>query len=360
MNRLFIIGLIAFASFNASIAQTQVITKAEMLQHIKKEKLRTPVKVTDAIQAFEAQNSTSKKLRGQELKVTTSNSSGDEEGEAHIAINPKNNQQLIFSYMDNSAAGMTFPIYYSNNGGYNWTKSTFNALTYLNQDYGSGTFVAGGGDPIFAYDKNGKLYFSWIFLSFNISTPDTAYANMYWASSLDNGATWNLEPNADHFIGKSALDVSTFESYANSDGFYDRQWFAIDQSSGTYSDNLYCSFVYFPNTIESPALTGITVKTKTGAASTFSSTKHQVYSGESQFGNVAVDNTGKLHVTYCELNQNSIYHKVSSDGGNTFSSAHLIYNGTNLFGSQGNGFIHDRENSATNMVVDGDNNVHVV
>jgi hypothetical protein len=37
-----------------------------------------------------------------------------------------------------------------------------------------------------------------------------------------------------------------------------------------------------------------------------------------------------------------------------------VYNGTNLFGSQGNGYIHDRENSAVNMEVDGAKHVHVV
>lgn len=336
------------------------MTKKELLQEIKKEKFRTPIDAKKIADDFDKEyKNTTKKTRNSEKKLSVVTSASIEEGEAHIAINPANNDQLVMSYMEESNGAIRFPVYYSNNAGQTWSKSSFNATSYLSQDLGAGTQAAGGGDPIFAYDKNGKLYFSWIYLAFNQNVLDTVYALMYIASSTDNGASFALEPGANHFIARAALDPNSFESYPNSDGFYDRQWFAMDLSNGANANNLYCSFVYFPNQIESPSLTGITIKKKPANTNVFNSTKSQVYSGSSQFGNVAVDNNGKLHVTFCDLTTNQIYHKVSSDGGVTFSAAHLIYTGTNLFGSQGNGIIHDRENAATNMVVDGKNNIHV-
>ena len=106
------------------------------------------------------------------------------------------------SYMDNTSSGaINYPVYYSNDGGTTWTKSTFNAFSKLNTDFPGYSFI-GGGDPVFAYDKNGNLYFSWIYLVLN-STNDTAVAAMYWAKSSDNGVSFTLQPGNNHFIGKS-------------------------------------------------------------------------------------------------------------------------------------------------------------
>jgi hypothetical protein len=335
--------------------------KLDLLKHVKKEKLRNPIKISDALKAQELLNQQGvRKSRSTETKISNISSVGTEEGEAHIAMDPSNNNKLVLSYMDNnSATGITYPIYTSSNAGQSWTKSSFNALTYLAEMYPNG-FVAGGGDPIFAYDKTGKLFFSWIYLVFNPTTPDTAYACMFMASSTNNGSSWTVQPGKDRYIGITALDVNTFESFSNYEGMYDRQWFAMDLTNGPNANTLYCSFVYFPNMAENPSLTGEYVKKKLPAGLKFNANKVQVNSSQSQFGNVAVTSDGNLHVTYADVGSNLVMHSVSTDGGNTFSVPNMIATGTNLFGNQGGGFIHDRENSAVNMVAGGGTNLHVV
>lgn len=355
-----LVGLMLLSAL-ASNAQSNT-SNANLLNGIKKEKLKTPIKIADALKAYEEQekNRITLKSRATETKVSTATSTDVEEGEAHIAMNPNNNNNLVMSYMENnSTTGLVFPIYTSSNAGQTWTKSSFNSLTYLAEMYPNG-FVAGGGDPIFAYDKTGKLYYSWIYLVFDISTPDTAFACMFWASSTDNGSTWTVQPGKNRYIGITALDVNTFESYSNYEGMYDRQWFATDLTSGANANTLYCSFVYFPNMAEPTSLTGQYVKKKLPGSNTFNTTKSQVNSSQSQFGNVVVTQDGKLHVSFADVNSNQIMHSVSNDGGNTFSTPNMVAVGSNLFGSQGNGYIHDRENSAVNMVAGGGNHLYIV
>lgn len=349
-----------FIQYPTLAQHARPISKLDMLKAVKNEKWRTPVKIEDAVKAQEqSSKENSKKIRATELKVSNSNSTSVEEGEAHIAIDPTNPNNLVMSYMDDSPNGLAFPIYTSSNGGLNWTKSSFNAASYLAEMFPTGS-VVGGGDPIFAYDKTGKLYFSWIYLSFDQSAFDTAYACMFLATSTNNGATWTVEPGRDRFIGITALDPMSFESFSNYEGMYDRQWFAVDLTNGPNANTLYCSFVYFPNMSESPALTGQYIKKKLPANTKFNSSKTQVNMTSSQFGNVVVTNDGKLHVSYADLDQNRVMHAVSSDGGNTFSSPNVVSTGINLFGAQGNGYIHDRENSAINMVAGSGNNLHIV
>jgi hypothetical protein len=335
--------------------------REKLIEEIRKEKIRTqPIKISDAIKAHETgEKKTPLKTTGGnsiEKKVSGVSSSGTEEGEAFIAINPNNEAQLVLSYMSQSPS-LSFPVYYSNDSGNTWTKSSFNPLTGLGQNFPGG-LVAGGGDPVFAYDKNGKLFMSWIYLVINQAN-DTVFETMYWASSLNNGQTWTYAPGNSRFIGISKIDPTTFEAFPGADGFYDRQWFAVDRSNGTFSGRLYSSFLYISTPTEDPLLSGTWIKGLDAGANSWNP-RNRAYIGQSQFANVAVDNAGILHVTFADVGSNQVFHVSSSDGGQTFTLPHLIYTGTNLFGSQGAGTIHDRENSAVNLAIDGNNNLHLV
>ena len=353
---LFIV-LTTMVVFNVDAQQKD--SKSKLMEGIKKEKLRHPVKLEAVGEAEKKNNLPPKNTRGTDQKVSTI-AAGNQEGEAQICIDPNNPNRLVMSFMDNTAVGeIQYPVYYSGNGGSSWTKSNFNAFSKLSTDF-PGYFFIGGGDPVLAYDKLGNLYFSWIYLVAN-STLDTAIGAMYWAKSTDNGATFTLQPGNDHFLAKSYLDPNSpdFDAYPGSEGFYDRQWFAMDLSSGPNANTLYASFIYFNAPSESPALTGSTIKKLPSGGTAFGN-KIQAISGSVQFNNVRVDNAGVLHLTGADVDNNTVLYCKSTNGGSTFSTPIPIYSGTNLFGSQGSGYIHDRENSAVNMEVDGAKNVHVV
>lgn len=357
MKKISVLLLLISALFTVSSAQESA--RARLIEAIKKEKFRTPVKLDRQNLSVEAAQGETRKTRATDLKISSTNS-GNEEGEAQICIDPSNPNNLVMSFMNNTSTGsIQYPVYRSTNGGDTWTKSNFNAFGLLNTEF-PGSVAVGGGDPVFAWDKNGNLYFSWIYLVAN-STFDTAIAAMYWAKSTDNGATFTLAPGDNHFIGKSYIDPASpnFDPFPGSDGFYDRQWFAADLSGGPSANAIYASFIYFNTPSESPALTGSTIKKLQAGGSSFG-VKKQAISGSIQFNNVRVDNAGVLHLSGADVDNNTVLYCKSTDGGNTFSSAMNVYTGTNLFGTQGGGYIHDRENAAVNMEVDGAKNVHLV
>ncbi len=352
---LFIV-LMTFATFSMQAQEKD--TKSKLIEGIKKEKLRKPIKL-EAVKDGEKKNPFQKNTRATDLKVSNI-VSGNEEGEAQICIDPSNPNKMVMSFMDNTSLGnIEYPVYYSSNGGSTWTKSNFNADSKLSVDFPGYDFM-GGGDPVFAYDKNGNLYFSWIYLVVN-AAGDTAVAAMYWAKSADNGATFTLQSGNNHFIGKAYLDPNSMnlDALPGSEGMYDRQWFAMDLSSGANANTLYVSFIYFNAPSESTTLTGSTIKKLQNGGTSFGS-KIQAISSNVQFNNVRVDNSGVLHLTGADIDNNSVIYCKSTNGGSTFSTPITVATGTNLFGNQGNGYIHDRENSAVNMEVDGAKNVHVV
>ena len=143
-----------------------------------------------------------------DTKLTNNIGAQADEGEAHIAINPTDSNEMVLGFMDldNTVA---FRIYNSSDGGSTWQESTFQTDSIVSTAY-PGHSIAGGGDILFAYDKNGKLYCSWIFLIVdnNSSNPfDSALFAGFWASSLDNGNTFSFEPGINRHFGLGKIDV---------------------------------------------------------------------------------------------------------------------------------------------------------
>lgn len=237
----------------------------------------------------------------------------DPESEIHAAINPLDSSKIVCSPNSTSSGSLTTglnPIYFTTNFGSSWTKSTFNATPNT-----AGAFIAGGGDPMFAYDKTGKLFFSWINL-YGTASFDSIHWDLMWAYSNNNGNTWTkgTEPIA-HSAGLLAS--------LTPDVAYDKQWMACDMSSSVYENTIYCVF-FEANTVNGNLMIGVRKKAPSDA--NFSAVtvpvSDNVYT-DVQFSSIAVDANGNVHISFCATLDGShwsLYHSMSSDGGNTFDT----------------------------------------
>lgn len=282
-----------------------------------------------------------------------------DEGEAHIAINPTDSLKMVMGYMEVSQVGISFNVYHTSNGGNTWQKSNLNTASYILSDY-PGYSAIGGGDIVFAYDKNGDLYCSWINLLANLSLAsplDTTIWTAYWAKSVDNGNNFTVSNGADHFFGRGKVGLNgAFTVYNYMEGVSDRQWMAVDLSNGVNQNNLYVGYINYPfNNQQS----GLRVRSKLSGQNSFSPAV-TAYAGGGQLTNIGVDSNGILHYTFCDIVLDMVYHVSSVDGGQTFSTPHLINNGVNLFPNTSNSFVNDRENAAPSLAIDGANNLHLV
>lgn len=293
-------------------------------------------------------------------KAVSNSTSQNSEGEAHIAINPNDPKQMVMGFMETGGA-LDFKIYTSSDSGNSWKKSNFSTKTILSTDF-PGHSVIGGGDVVFAYDKTGELYCTWIYLLSNQNAPapfDSCVWTSYWAKSVDNGKNFTLANGNDHFWGRGKIKLSSaggIQAIHNfADGICDRQWLAIDHSNGPHQNKLYIGYINYPSNLQQ---TGLKVKSKAKNQTSFSNAA-TAYPGNGQLTNILVDKKGTLHYTFGNVATQKVYHVSSTDGGQTFSDPHLIANGTRLM-PQSNRLINNRENAAPSLTLDGAGTLHLV
>ncbi|MEA3495318.1 MAG: T9SS type A sorting domain-containing protein [Bacteroidota bacterium] len=253
-------------------------------------------------------------------------SSGDEtqisgitssESEVHAIINPNDSSNIIVSPMRQDAQGLKMPVYYTKDFGESWHKSSFEASSGI-----SGTLVAGGGDPNFAFDANGKLYLSWINLYLNYPKMDSIYWAMFWAYSMDGGATWHRENNDFVAYSSGAFDMSG--GGLGLDYIYDKEWMACDHSNGQYKNNLYMAMVEGDMSVSKMRMI---VRKKPASSTTFENKSIYITDSEFlmvQFAGIAVDNNGDVHVSFYGTKDSvnfALWHSVSKDGGESFETA---------------------------------------
>lgn len=281
--------------------------------------------------------------------VIDENAMGSGGAEPFIALHPTDANRLCASYMESGSA-FDYPIYYTTDGGSNWNLSTFSPAAQHATEFPSGT-IAGGGDPVLAYDEDGTIHMTWIYLRIEGFSLKAA---MLYAYSTDDGATFTVPGGGDHIIHDGNLLTSDM---------LDRQWMYVDNTGGTYDGNLYMSAIYFGGALGGA---GEVVLTKPYGSTTFGAPVAAVtFSGSegAQFGNVKVDDSGTVHVGCMKFTDQStgvghIVHTMSTDGGMTWSTPTQIAPCESKL-PQGSGhMVHDRDNTATSLAV-GNNNVYM-
>lgn len=233
------------------------------------------------------------------------------ESEVHAAVNPTNPNNIVVSPIRfdqrNFREVLLCPIFVTTNFGQTWTKSAFKTLP--NQ---TGGIVAGGGDPVFTFDADGKLYFSWIDLY--ALPPTQIFMAIFWAWSSDGGVTWKQEANP--VIGQVA-----FASPMSATEAYDKQWLAADRTNSPWRNTLYAAF-FHPDSARGLR---IELRHKRADSSGFTMASTPVSTPDFkfvQFSSIGVDPVGGVHVTFFGSKDSvvfSMYHAMSSDGGVSFS-----------------------------------------
>lgn len=241
-------------------------------------------------------------------------STGSEiESEIHAAINPADPSNIVVSPIGQTG-GLTVPIYYTKDFGKTWKRS--------NVELGpkeSGSFVVGGGDPVFAFDASGKLYFSWINVYLTISDFSKQYADMYWAYSTDGGETWQREENDK--IGGSVIQGQ------NAEEFFDKQWLVVDNTESQFKGNLYCAMLHADGED-----TRIGLRTKSADSNKFTDTtlRPKTSFAFNQFSCIDVAPDGSVNVVFfgsrkgMTADDMAFYHLRSTDGGKSFDSENTI------------------------------------
>jgi hypothetical protein len=363
MRTLFYLCTLLFAGQLLVAQQTTSQVRAQKIQDILKEKMPFSIAELQARYApgtFQKSNARAlhKTNTVAEQKLSVLSNTAIDEGEAFIAINPNDSNHLVVSYMEfgGAAVALRFPVFYSFDGGLSWTESNFKADSVFAADFPT-ELIGGGGDPVFAFDNNGKLYFSWIYLG--IDAPgDRASFVLNWAYSTDGGVNFQLEPDSAHFIGSGELtNLNTGGELSNNgNGIFDRQWMSVDNTGGPKDGRLYVSTLFIPN--DSTKLSGIgtVVRIKEPGNANFNVNNLAISSiPNTQFGNVVVDNLGTAHLTYIDLQSNDIMYSQMASGNTSFSAPVAIAGTTNLF-PRPTAPYHNRSNGALNLVADLSNN----
>ena len=213
------------------------------------------------------------------------------------------------------AAGfdLTFPIYHTNDFGKTWGISSFNGVN----QFKFGTLIIGGGDPVIAFDADGKVYLSW--LTFNLSILDAKFGiTIHYAESEDNGATWILQEKS--IAERALIDGGNIGEITT---LVDKAWIVCDQSlSSPNTNNLYAIYAEL-NAADTTYK--IEFSRKLPGVDTFELpiiiTQPEIVFA--QFSSIDVDNNGHIHILFSGAKEEEsvlgLFYAQSVDGGLSFT-----------------------------------------
>lgn len=249
-----------------------------------------------------------------EGELNLSNSK-EAESEIHAAINPRDSNNIVVASMQYSedqvipflgSSNLKIVIYYTKDGGKSWKKSNYNPLQLPLL-----TIPAGGGDPVLAFDHEGRVYLSTLVIYAQIIGLSTN-AELNYAVSSDGGANWVSKGNIE------ALKVSLTDFK-----IVDKEWIASDQFSTNHRGNLYCAFTEVNAT---DTTYDVFVRRKLATVDTFERVRIPITKSEfafAQFVTIDVGKNGTVHLLFAGAKPEdevlSLFYCNSTDGGKTFS-----------------------------------------
>lgn len=269
------------------------------------------------------------------------------EGEPFIAIDPTDSNHIVVSFMD-LGFELDFPVYFSTDGGDNWNKSEISVIDTFKSDFPE-LILAGGGDPILAFDATGKLYFSWIYLGIEFTTGTVV---TYWAWSDNQGMDFQIAKGNDRYIEFGKINLFTAEIQNEGNGIFDRPWFAVDRSGGSHDGTLYCAGLFLASDSTELEGEGLVLRMKRPGVDSFELAQTQVSLGvNAQFSNITVDAGGRIHVSYVDLDADQLMHALVKAGGANVLSLDTV---STLVGFSPIK-VHSRENPAPSLTIDPQN-----
>lgn len=284
-------------------------TKPTVAQRTIEEKIRPEwlrgLEGTEAEQALSS-------LKSADEGETIVSGGSEVESEVHAAMNPLDTSNIIVSPIRSGGSpsdGVQCPIYFTRDFGRTWSKSNFKTVPIATP-----STALGGGDPVLAFDANGTAYITWLAFYFKGSNFNNVYFTMFWARSTDGGATWQRSQRGTVVENQGTLSGSGV--------VVDKQWMAVDRTSGTYHNTLYTAFL---EADQESGVNHISLRWKRGNDQEFTESSVNV-SGDAyemvQFTDIDVDPDGGVHVSFfgsTNGQEYALYHVSSNDGGQSFS-----------------------------------------
>ena len=366
MRQCFLAAAFLFACCFTLVAQQSPEEIREFYRETVREKIRFDLNQLDRIptvgeiraqHALEASDPKGFSLAGIDAVVSDNSAP---ESEVHAAVNPVDSANIVVSPIRQGQGQLTCPIYYTRDFGQSWERSSF-----VNLPPQSNAQVVGGGDPVFAFDAEGHLYFTWINLYTN-GTQDSTFAAIFWADSEDGGETWEFDASRTVVIDAVAegLPLGIFQLPR----FSDKQWMAVDRTDGPRRNQLYIAYVE----LELLRGTGqIAVRRMLPGADGVIDISVPVSNGTFgvvQFSSIDVDYAGNVHVTFFGQRQGvgwGLWHSVSTNGGESFSDPQQVSPvrfGQQRFGGRNSesisGISDDRLYPSPYIAIDGSEGPH--
>jgi hypothetical protein len=233
------------------------------------------------------------------------------EGEEHIAVDPKNFNNVIAMISD-----------FSQNGGFNISKFAFSSTNGASWSESfvplSGGFPAtadnhvwqANSDPVVAIDKLGNAYLANLYLQVNSSGNVTNDGYYVCSAKLTSGPTF--KQSGCHPV------LTTLKSSTNLE---DKEWLAVDNSTSKFTGDVYASWTHFTSTSNMIFFSRSTNHGVTWSKAIRINPASQ--NGAVQGSQVAVDAAGNVYLAYevfLSTGQGQHFIAKSTNGGVSFGA----------------------------------------